>query len=80
MLNFKNEDEFLAHFCKEGETVTVKAIDLQRYMIEKNSLERKLKMQDKVIDDLKYKLYLKNAKLASLEFDSFSTYTLDLSA
>jgi len=80
MINFKNEDEFLAHFCKEDETVTIKAIDLQRYMIDKNKLERKLKMQNKVIEDLKYKLDLKSAKIASLELDSFSTYTLDLSA
>jgi len=80
MINFNNEDEFLSHFCREDESVTLKATDLQKYMMDKKSLERKLKMQNKIIEDLKYKIDLKSAKIASLELDSSSTYTLDLSA
>ena len=80
MLRFRNEDEFLAHFCKKGEKVTMIASDLQSYMIQKNNLERELRKKDKLIEDMKYRLELKDAKIASLELDNLATYTLDLSA
>jgi len=79
MIKFKNESDFLAHFCKKGESVTLDATNLQRYMINTENLKREIRKQYKVIEDLKCKLSLKTEIITSLELEKSPTYFLDLS-